>query len=273
MCNDKFIKSTPVSNYEVLTDTGYEDIKFLHKTKKYKLYKLKTETKQLDCADTHIVFDEDYNEIYVKDLQVGDYIITDGCKEKVIEIIITDDYKNMYDLELNNSKNKRYYTNGILSHNTTSYSIFALWMCCFQEDKKILIVANKEKTALEFINRIKLAFENLPKWLKPGVEEGGWNKSKITFANGSSIEGCSTSADSARGFSGSCLILDEIAFVPNNIQTALWSSVYPTISSSKKTKCMLISTPNGASGIFFDIYTKATLGTSKLGFKPFRIDW
>ena len=68
---------------------------------------------------------------------------------------------------------------------TTMMTIYALWIACFNNDQRILIVANKEGTAIEIMNRIRLAYEELPNWLKPGVKEYG--KTAVTLANGTRI--------------------------------------------------------------------------------------
>ena len=72
----------------------------------------------------------------------------------------------MYDITVN-SKNHRFYSNGILSHNSTSYSIYVLWYILMNQNKSVLICANKFKTAKEILSRVKMAYEMLPKWLKP----------------------------------------------------------------------------------------------------------
>ena len=159
------------------------------------------------------------------------------------------------------------------SGKTTGYCIYILWEALFNKDKNILICANKETTALEFIQRIKLAYELMPLWLKPGVEIDGWNKKSIKFSNGCKITGIATSSDSARGFSCDIIVLDEFSFVPNNIASEFWQSVYPVISSGKHTKVIMVSTPNGASGLFYEIYERALLGIDEDGWKHFRIDW
>ena len=41
------------------------------------------------------------------------------------------------------------------------------------------------------------------------------------------------------------MFLDEFAFVPNHIADAFFSSVYPTITSGKSTKVIIVSTPHG----------------------------
>lgn len=115
--NRKFINTWNIENFEIETDTGWADIVSLNETIQYKKYKIKTESGlTLECADTHIVFDENMNEVFVKDKP--NFIQTINGIEKVVNIIIFDDYENMYDFELNKNSNHRYYTNGILSHNT-----------------------------------------------------------------------------------------------------------------------------------------------------------
>ena len=55
----------------------------------------------------------------------------------------------------------------------------------------------------------------------------------------------STSASAVRGMSFNILFLDEFAFVPNHVAEQFFASVYPTITSGKSTKVIIISTPNG----------------------------
>lgn len=138
----KITKSTKVSNYEVLTDTGFVGIEALHETIPYQVYHLKLEDgKELKCADNHIVFDENMNESFIKNLSVGDNIFIGefGVTEdggffyeklesplsKVIEITNLGYEEVMYDLELIEGSDRRYYTNGILSHNTLLAKLLA----------------------------------------------------------------------------------------------------------------------------------------------------
>jgi hypothetical protein len=120
----KITRTTNISDYEILTDTGFVDIKSLHETIPYDVYHLKlSDGKELKCADNHIVFYMDnMEEVFVKNLNVGDKICVYG-DEKLEECEVTSitnlGYKEiMYDLELVENSNRRYYTNGILSHNT-----------------------------------------------------------------------------------------------------------------------------------------------------------
>ena len=152
---------------------------------------------------------------------------------------------------------------------TTMMTIYALWVACFLDDQRILVVANKEQTAINIFKRIRLAYEQLPNWLKPGVVEYG--KTSMTLSNGSSIGISTTSSDAGRGDSCNCLILDELAFIDNHMVESFWKSVYPIISSSKKSKIFIASTPNGTGNLFHDLYSNAVKG--KNNWNSCRIDW
>lgn len=152
---------------------------------------------------------------------------------------------------------------------TTMMTIYTLWVACFLEDQRILVVANKEQTAINIFKRIRLAYEQLPNWLKPGVVEYG--KTAMTLSNGSSIGISTTSSDAGRGDSCNCLVLDELAFIDNHLVESFWKSVYPIISSSKKSKIFIASTPNGTGNLFHEIYSNAVRGKSN--WTASRIDW
>lgn len=113
----KFTETLNVNDYEVLTDNGFENIKNLHTTVEYEIYILKTKNKTIKCADNHLVFNSEYKPIFVKDLNLGDMIVTSSGLEAVTQIEKTNKFEEMYDLELFEG-NRRYFTNGILSHNT-----------------------------------------------------------------------------------------------------------------------------------------------------------
>ena len=102
--------------------------------------------------------------------------------------------------------------------------------------------------------KLQTSYENLPKWLQQGVL--AWNKGSIELENGSRITASSTSSSAVRGFSYNIVMLDEFAFVPTNIAEEFFSSVYPTISSGKSTKVIIVSTPNGMNH-FYKLWTDA----------------
>ncbi len=152
---------------------------------------------------------------------------------------------------------------------TTLMTIYCLWIACFQEDQRILIVANKEQTAINIFKRVRMAYEMLPNYLKPGVVEYG--KTAMSLENGSSIGISTTSSDAGRGDSCNVLILDELAFIDNHLVDPFWKSVYPIISSSKKSKIFVASTPNGTGNLFHQLYSNAIKGENN--WHAEKVDW
>ena len=125
---------------------------------------------------------------------------------------------------------------------TTSVA-YLLHYCVFNDSVNIGILANKAATARDLLGRLQTAYENLPKWMQQGII--AWNKGSLELENGSKILAASTSASAVRGMSFNILFLDEFAFVPNHIAEDFFSSVYPTITSGKTTKVIMVSTPRG----------------------------
>lgn len=128
--NRKFVDIIDLTDYEIETDTGWQNIKSIQKTVDYEVWTIKTKNgKTLKCADDHIVFNGSLSEIFVKDLIAGKTVImTDTGPSTVISVDQSDSTESMYDITVD-SENHRYYTNGILSHNTTiiqglSYALF-----------------------------------------------------------------------------------------------------------------------------------------------------
>lgn len=152
---------------------------------------------------------------------------------------------------------------------STVVAIYALWVACMQEAKNIVIIANKEDTAIEQFERIKMAYEQMPNFVKPGIKS--WRKDGMNLTNGSKITVSSTSSSAARGGSVNVLIIDEFAYIEPRVLNDLWRSAIPTISSFKKSQIIVISTQNGVSNKFYDLYTKAESGVN--GWAHIKVDW
>jgi hypothetical protein len=151
---------------------------------------------------------------------------------------------------------------------TTTSVAFLLHYILFNESKVVGILANKGATSREILGRLQLAYENLPKYLQQGVLE--WNKGSIELENGSKIIASSTSSSAVRGFSFSTLFLDEAAFIHGNLFWEFWDSIYPTISSGKHTKIIMVSTPNGMNH-FYKFWNDAQ--EKRSSFVPFDVHW
>ncbi len=150
---------------------------------------------------------------------------------------------------------------------TTSVS-YLLHYAVFNDNVNIGILANKAATARDLLGRLQTAYENLPKWMQQGIIS--WNKGSLELENGSKILAASTSASAVRGMSFNILFLDEFAFVPNHIADAFFSSVYPTITSGKTTKVIMVSTPHGMNH-FYRYWHDAERG--KNSYVPTDVHW
>jgi hypothetical protein len=262
----KFI-SSGITDLLVQTPTGWSSIKRTLKTVPYRVYRLGLEDgKFLECADEHLVIDENDAEIMVKNAKPGQLIKTTSGSSKVISVDISDRHENMYDLELDD-ENHVFYTNGILSHNTQCAAGFLLWYAMFKRDQTILIASKGQAHAIEIMDRIRFAYEECPDWLKAGCTM--YNRHSIAFDNGSRIISQATTEKTGRGYSISLLYLDELAFTRPNVQQALWASIFPTLSTGGA--CIITSTPNGDTDLFANLWRGSVSGTNE--FKPFVALW
>ncbi len=149
----KFTRTFDMSDYEILTDSGFKSLVSLHETIPYEVWKVKLSNGyELECADDHIVFDNKMNEVFVKNLETGDKIKTDNGYEIVISIENLGYEESMYDFELSEDSDRRYYTNGILSHNTELAKQIAKYL--FDSEDSIIRIDMSEYMEKISVNRI-----------------------------------------------------------------------------------------------------------------------
>lgn len=270
----KFVEVFEIDEWEVLSDTGYVPITHSNKTIEYRVYSVSLDNGHtIQCADDHIFIDVYGNEIFAKDT-LGVSLTSINGPSKVINVSDCGYSEHMYDLSID-SESHTYYTNGILSHNTTVATIILLHFALFNNAKRIGLLSNKADSSREILDRIQMAYENLPKWMQIGVKE--WNKGSVEFANESRIIAAASSSSSIRGKAMAFLYIDETAFLDN--WTDFYASTFPTISSGKTTKMLFTSTPNGLNH-YYDFWKGATEGTvneqgiiEKNGFIPIFAPW
>jgi hypothetical protein len=115
----KFINGIDLENLEIETDSGWHHVSKILKTVPYQVWTVKTQSGlELECADDHVIFDGHFNEQFVKNLVLGDFIQTKNGPDLVISVTQHSRKENMFDITVD-STDHRYYTNSILSHNTT----------------------------------------------------------------------------------------------------------------------------------------------------------
>ena len=225
---------------------------------------------------TQIEFTKEQVEEYIKCSNDPVYFI-----KKYIKIVTLDkglEPFELYDYQeeiVNTIQNNRYVI-AKLPRQTGKTTTTVAWMVhylIFNQNVNIAILANKLKTAMEIMKRLKEAYEYLPKWLQHGVVE--WNKTSIQLENGSRVMASATSASAVRGGSFNVIFLDEFAHVPPNVADEFFSSVYPTITSGQTTKVIIVSTPNGLN-MYYSLWQGANKKSGQEGkneYVPIEVHW
>jgi hypothetical protein len=207
----------------------------------------------LRCKEDPVYFTENYVKIVNVDRGLIPFEMYDFQKKLI---------RNFHDNRFNICKMPRQ------TGKSTTVISFLLHYAVFNHNVNIGILANKASTARELLERLQIAYENLPKWMQQGILS--WNKGSLMLENGSKIIAASTSASGVRGSAFNIVFLDEFAFIPSHIADQFFASVYPTISSGTSTKVIIVSTPHGMNH-FYRMWHDAERGKSE--YVPTDVHW
>ena len=154
-----------------------------------------------------------------------------------------------------------------VSTTTAAYAAVVSTFADPNNPEHILILANKQDMAFEFLDKIKDFIVQFPRWVwgseyygSPEKEEkkifSTESKKELKLPNGSRIKAVATSKNALRGFTPSWLIMDEAAFIDNGAVT------YTTALTALGTggRVSLVSTPNGYDELYHKTYQKAKSG-------------
>ena len=114
----KFTDVISLSDIEIETDSGWQPINAICKTVPYSGYEVVTENHRIKCADDHILFREGMIEVFAKDLKPGDFIVSIEGVDRVISVTDLNEEVEMFDVSVD-SPDHTYFSEGLLSHNTT----------------------------------------------------------------------------------------------------------------------------------------------------------
>jgi len=140
---------------------------------------------------------------------------------------------------------------------TTIIAAKTLHFALFHPNSTTLVAAPSERQSLILLRRLQNFFSRLSLKIAPVP---GFPFSSL-LPNGSEIIALPASADTTRGFTAHLLVFDEAARIPDQIFHAL----APTRATTAG-PVWLLSTPNGPSGFFYDIWEDPNSG-----FRRFRI--
>lgn len=148
---------------------------------------------------------------------------------------------------------------------TAAYAAVKTAFAISDNPERVLILANKQETAVEFLNKITGFIKQLPDWVNISFDKS--SQKHVRLSNGSELKAVATSTDALRGYTPTIMILDEAAFIEGG--QALWSACLAAIGTGGK--AFLISTPNGLDEIYYEAYEGAVSGTNK--FKITHLRW
>jgi len=136
---------------------------------------------------------------------------------------------------------------------TAAWSSKKLVFAKKEKPEKILIIANKLDTSVEFANKIKQFTEQWPAWMGVtfSTEKNAARHWKLS--NGCEVKAVATSNDALRGYTPTVLIFDEAAYIEAGDD--FWAACMASLSTGGKV--IVISTPNGYDAIYYSIYEQA----------------
>lgn len=246
-CNNKFID----------TPKGKIKISEVHKTIKYNIFRIELENGLfLDASELHVLIDANNNEIYVKDCLNKNIKTIHGISRVIKKEFIK--YDNCYDLTLENYP--LYYSNGILSHNSsksTTTAVYLSHLFLFREDLTMGIVAYKGEMAREFLDKTKKILIALPIWMQTGVIT--WNKGSIEGENNIRILTDVPSENAFRGYS--CIHENSVVEVKNKLSGKISKLTLKELYNLDYLNYK-IKTPNG-----FENYGDILISIQKSGLK------
>ena len=139
---------------------------------------------------------------------------------------------------------------------TAAWSSKKLAFARKNKPEKILIIANKLDTSVEFANKIREFTDQWPSWINVGFSPDKNAAKHYKLTNGCEVKAVATSKDALRGYSPTILIFDEAAFI--DADSDFWAACMASLSTGGKV--IVISTPNGYDPIYHSIYDQAVKG-------------
>jgi hypothetical protein len=165
-----------------------------------------------------------------------------------------------------------------VSTTTAAYMAIKVGFADKDNPEAILIIANKQELAFEFLGKIKDFLNQLPRWVWGGEYYGNAkneaksifivdSKKEIKLPNGSRVKAVATSKDALRGFTPTYLVMDEAAYIDNGDE--VFGAALTALGTGGK--ATLISTPRGMDALYYKTYDQAKQG--KNNFNIIEMKW
>lgn len=153
-----------------------------------------------------------------------------------------------------------------ISTTTAAYLAVLTALASNKSTQKVLIAANKQETAKEFLKKIRDFTVQLPGWMdvyRPPNSDSWFDPEKNSSShyklwNGSEVKAVASSKDALRGYTPSVIVVDEAAFIEGNKGEEFYTAAQPSLSTGGRS--ILISTPNGHDPLYHKAYVTAEKG-------------
>ena len=151
-----------------------------------------------------------------------------------------------------------------VSTTTAAYMSIKVGFADADNPEAVLIIANKQELAFEFLAKIKDFLSQLPRWIWGDEYYGNAknegksifltdSKKEIRLPNGSRVKAVATSKDALRGFTPTYLVMDEAAYIDNGAE--VFGAALTALGTGGK--ATLISTPKGMDSLYYNTYDQA----------------
>jgi hypothetical protein len=151
-----------------------------------------------------------------------------------------------------------------VSTTTAAYMAIKVGFADAENPEAVLIIANKQELAFEFLAKIKDFLSQLPRWVWGAEYYGNAknesksifltdSKKEIKLPNGSRVKAVATSKDALRGFTPTYLVMDEAAYIDNGAE--VFGAALTALGTGGK--ATLISTPRGMDALYYKTYDQA----------------
>lgn len=192
-----------VTNKQVKTPYGWCEIKKVYKTIPLQVWQLHTAHHKLEASGHHLALTPTGCK-EIQTLHPGDTVFTETGLETVFYVAATNRVEPLYDITIDNP-NGLFYSQGIVSHNSTTFCARQLIYSHLIPRMYSLYIAPYEHQVSTYGDRM----EQMQAMFS--VPIGKQNKYSKKFDNGSSIRmiSCLTTADKARGISSDEILFDE----------------------------------------------------------------
>jgi len=165
-----------------------------------------------------------------------------------------------------------------VSTTTAAYMAVKVGLADSDNPENVLIIANKQALAFEFLSKIKDFLDQLHRWIwgpdyygNPKNEKKTIfltdSKQEIKLPNGSRVKAVATSKDALRGFTPTYLVMDEAAYIDNGAE--VFGAALTALGTGGR--AMLISTPRGMDELYYKTYDLAK--QKKNGFNIIEMKW